>query len=205
MTLRDKIEALDRPVDVTHLWPLQALESGLVGTVNSNLRSLVSETLANLGNTSNLNVYVGVAGHTSSHGRSYVSSSYIDALLTTKILVVTQRDKWEDHYRLFEAFTAGPMVMTDRMLALPEGLKNGTSIVEFGSEKELLSLVKYYVEHKAERLSIAAEGRRVAMSLHRSWHRMEFIIFGRPLTTCSLPKSNSACPYIVHANETAYS
>jgi hypothetical protein len=126
---------------------------------------------------------------------------YIEALLRTKILVVTQRDGWEDHYRLFEGIVAGPMVMTDRMLALPAGLENGTSVVEFGSEKELLSLINYYLEHEDERLSIAAEGRRVAMSQHRSWHRMEQIIFGRALTSCSLAKSTPDCPYIVHTSE----
>jgi hypothetical protein len=201
LTLRDKIESVERPVDVTHLWPLEAESSKLVGLVGSNLRSVVTRALFNLGNTSSVNVYVGTAGNAAHVGRSAVSSLYIEALLQTKILVVTQRDGWEDHYRLFEGIVAGSMVMTDRMLALPAGLVNGTSIIEFGSERELLSLINYYLEHEEERLSIAAEGRRVAMSQHRSWHRMEDIIFGRPLTTCSVTKSNSDCPYVVHTNE----
>jgi hypothetical protein len=54
-------------------------------------------------------------------------------MLDTKIVVVTQRDQREDHYRLNEALISGTMVMTDRMLALPIELESGTSIVEFTS------------------------------------------------------------------------
>jgi hypothetical protein len=60
-------------------------------------------------------------------------------------------------------------------------------------------------------LAIAREGRRVAMSRHRSWHRIEEIIFGRPLTVCASEEEMDSphlgdrddCPYIVHANETS--
>jgi Glycosyl transferases group 1 len=203
MSIRDKIEEMDRPVDAMHLWPLDANVSKTVGTTRSNLRSVVSAVVDDVGNSTKLKIFVGVAGDAAHSGRRGVSTSYIDAILRTKILVVTQRDQWEDHYRLFEALAAGPLVMTDRMLALPTGLANGTSIIEFSSPQELRSLIQYYATHKAERLAIAAEGRRVAMSRHRSWHRMEEIIFGRPLSTCSIANPASGCPYIVHANETA--
>jgi Glycosyl transferases group 1 len=202
LTLRDKIEALDRPIDAMHLWPLDANTSKKVGTVQSNLRSTVSRAVDGL--SSDLNVFVGLAGGTSGLGRRNVSSTYVDALLSTKILVVSQRDRWEDHYRLFEALAVGPLVLTDRMLGMPAGLANGTSIVEYSSEAELRSLIRHYAANDAERISIAAEGRRVAMSRHRSWHRMEEIIFGRPLSTCDLASasgSESRCPYVVHANE----
>jgi hypothetical protein len=35
-------------------------------------------------------------------GKTSVQDGYVEALLTTKIVVVAKRGKWEDHYRLFE-------------------------------------------------------------------------------------------------------
>jgi Glycosyl transferases group 1 len=207
LTLRDSIETLDRPIDAMHLWPLDANTSRKVGIVQSNLRSTVTRVVdelrsASSSSSSRLNVFVGLAGNTSVLGRKGVSSSYIEALLSAKILVVSQRDGWEDHYRLFEALVAGPLVLTDRMLGMPAGLVNGTSIVEYSSEDELRALIQYYAKNDAERIAIASEGRRVALSRHRSWHRMEEIIFGRPLTACDLASHPaSGCPYFVHANE----
>jgi Glycosyl transferases group 1 len=214
LALRDPIERIDRPVDVTHLWPRSTRSStsadrGGVGEVESHLRTLVSDEIwryTNEAKLRNWTVRVGLAGSPTRVGRQSVASAYLDAMLSTKIMVVTQRDGWEDHYRLFEALVSGAMVMTDRMLSLPSGLHNGTSLVEFGSLRELMSLLDYYLIHQDERLQIAATGRREAMLRHRSWHRIEEVIFGRPLTLCDEgnrgPNQSSAdCPYVVHANE----
>jgi spore maturation protein CgeB len=89
------------------------------------------------------------------------------------------------------------MILTDQIFVKPKGIENGTHIVEYTSLNDLGAKIKYYLAHKEERLVIARQGRRVAMERHRSWHRMEEIIFGRPLTQCS----NQRCPYIVHADE----
>jgi hypothetical protein len=58
----------------------------------------------------------------------------------------------------------------------------------------------HYIEHREERETMAAAGRMVAMSRHRSWHRMEEIIFGRPVTQCRV-SVNEECPFVVHADE----
>jgi Uma2 family endonuclease len=92
--------------------------------------------------------------------------------------------------------------MTDRMLSLPDGLQNGTSILEFSSQQELGALLDYYLRHPEERFEIGRQGRLVAMSRHRSWHRMEEVIFGRVLSTCSNAAAADACPYVVHIDET---
>jgi hypothetical protein len=111
---------------------------------------------------------------------------------------VTQRDAWEDHYSLFKALISGSIVMTDRMLSLPQGLQNGTSVIEFTGEEDLKFL--YFTNQFTERLSVAREGRKVAMTRHRTWHRIEEVIFGDALSRCS-ERDGSSCPYIVHANE----
>jgi len=102
-------------------------------------------------------------------------------MLRSKIIVLSQRDEWEDQYRLMEAMVSGAMVMTDAMLSLPTGYHDALNIVEYHSAVDLLDKITYYLDpqHESERLAIATQGRTLAMTRHRSWHRMEEIIFGR--------------------------
>lgn len=90
--------------------------------------------------------------------------------------------------------------MTDRMLSLPSGLENGTSIVEYTSAKDLREKILYYTSHEEERLDIATRGREVSMRQHRTFHRVEEIIFGRVISDCSKMSGgpDSQCPWIVH-------
>jgi len=91
-SLSHPIEKLERPIDVTHLWPLD-LQG--VGDVESKLRTKVSAIIDDMGKTvDGLNVYVGLAGKAAREGRRGTNSAYIDALLKTKIIIVTQRDSW---------------------------------------------------------------------------------------------------------------
>jgi glycosyltransferase involved in cell wall biosynthesis len=197
MPLAGPIETIEREVDVSHFWPSDGVG---VGQVESALRHRVSAIIQKMGEKDNIKVYVGLAGDAARTGRRGVKSAYIEGLLNTKIVIVTQRDRWEDHYRLFEALATGPLVITDRMLSLPQGLQNGTSVIECTSAEDLRSKILYYLAHPKERLAIAKRGRSVAMTRHRTWHRIEEIIFGSPLTKCS-ENAGSPCPYIVHANE----
>ena len=207
--LSSPIEQLERVTDLTQFWPAQvAGNDTTVGGVESKLRTRVSALIASMADNQKytahgkpLTVYVGLAGKPAFDGRQSVAKDYIEKLLNTKIIVITQRDAWEDHYRLFEGLISGAMVLCDRMLSLPDGLQNGTHLVEFTTESDFVQKALYYLEHDEERLSIAHEGRRVSMARHRSWHRMEEIIFGKPLSVCS-EKADSACPYIVYSNET---
>jgi hypothetical protein len=199
LSLSSPIESiLERPIDVAHFWPL-----GNTTELAGQLRDVVSHIIINeFSNkiTNNYNAYVGIVGDSGQPGRQGVATRYMEKLLNTKILVLTQRTNWEDHYRLFEGLVSGVMVMTDRMLSLPAGLKNGTSIVEFTSADDLVAKVIYYLEHPEERIAIATAGRYIAMSRHRSWHRMEDLIYGVPVTQC-LTSVNVDCPFIVHAKE----
>jgi len=206
LNLSYPVETLERPIDVAHLWPA---DGAGVGTIESELRTKVSNIVLDMANSSSgtMKVYVGLAGLAIRHGRNSVKMVYVKKMLKSKIVVVTQRDQWEDHYRLFEALTSGAMVLMDRMLSQPVGLEDGKSVVEFSSEAELRTKIRHYLDHPDERLAIAREGRRVAMSRHRSWHRIEEIIFGETLSRCSADKGASSlvssprdCPYTVHAD-----
>lgn len=78
----------------------------------------------------------------------------------------------------------GALVLSDFMWSLPDGLVDGESIVLYHSLEHLQELILYYLDpqHTDERLAIAQGGWTVAMQRHRSYHWMEALFFGRPLT-----------------------
>lgn len=199
MALSSPIETLERPIDVAHYWPLNMKG---VRNIKCNLRKKVSKVVFETGKEANLTTFVQLAGKAVKKGRKNVKSAYVEAMLEAKIIIATQRDAWEDHYRLMEALVSGAMVMTDRMLSLPHGLENGTSVIEFDSAEDLRTKILYYSSHPEERLEIARKGREIAMTQHRTWHRIEEVIFGRAITGCANATRESLCPYVVHANET---
>jgi hypothetical protein len=233
LSLADPIESLlDRPVDLSHFWASSTTTGAQqqqqhINPVASHLRDHINTLIWQLflnnnnnntstnTNTNNTDTtkqkkkkkytyFVGLVGTADMVGRRVAQVGFIEAMLRSKMIVVSQRDKWEDQYRLYEALVSGALVLTDRMVCLPRGLENGTSIVEFGSAEEFMRLVRYYLEHSHERIAIARRGREVAMSQHRSWQRMEEIILGRVVTKCarSNNNNNNNCPFVVHANET---
>jgi hypothetical protein len=118
---------------------------------------------------------------------SLSDATYVKALLQSKIVVVAQRDEWEDHYRLYESLASGALVLTDPMLALPEGLVNGTNLLVYETLEDLELLLTYYLKHDEERQEIAKRGFAMVMGRHRTWHRMEQILFGEPQTSVDKP------------------
>jgi hypothetical protein len=86
-----------------------------------------------------------------------VQLQYISKLLNCKIVVVTQRDEWEDQYRLMESLASGAMVMTDNMLAMPAGLVDKVNIIVYDSPQALKQLIRYYIHpnHRQERQRVA--------------------------------------------------
>mmetsp|Transcript_4242 Transcript_4242/g.10073 ORF Transcript_4242/g.10073 Transcript_4242/m.10073 type:complete len:571 (-) Transcript_4242:128-1840(-) len=123
----------------------------------------------------------------------HVQVKHLEKLLQCKIVVVTQRDEWEDHYRLMESLASGALVMTDAMVALPEGFVDGVNIVVYESPKQLKELIRYYLKssNKKKRLQIATRGYQLAMGRHRCWHRLEELLFGRPLTNFLKPDAEA--------------
>jgi hypothetical protein len=196
VTLKYPIESLPRPVDVAHFWHHNTTH---IDSRFYSFRSRVSELLFDMHQQRypTWNLQLGIQGNLAKAGRSSVHDDYLNSMLQAKIIVVTQRDDWEDHYRLFEALSTGAMVMTDFMHGLPTGLLNGTSIGVFTTPQNLESLLVYYLSNDEIRLDVAHRGREVAMSRHRSWHRMEEVVFGAIVTECVHPD----CPYVVHAQE----
>jgi hypothetical protein len=174
-----------RPMDVAHYWRVNSEK-------HANLRNEVTRLILSLNQTSSKKLTIQVFGDLVSEpgrvGRTLFQTEYIKALLSTKIVVVAQRDSWEDHYRLFEAIIGGALVMTDPMLSLPDGYVDRESIVIYKSLDHLRELILYYLDpnNTEERLEIARKGWRLAMNCHRTFHWMEKLFFGKPLTVTSV-------------------
>ena len=185
-----------RITDVAHHWPPSTEVAQF-----SNLRNRVSTwLLEKLGH--DYQVLCEMVGQHDRVGRRHAQQGYIESMIDTKILVVAQRDTYEDHYRLYEALASGALVMTDPMYTLPPTLQNGTHLLVYTSLPNLIVLVRHYLRQDTERLAIATAGYTMALSRHRSWHRMEEIILGRPITTCELQQAtedskgdHSKCPF----------
>ena len=185
-----------RSMDVIHMWQISYKEG------KSKLRNAVSKLVRGLNGTEMMsNEGDGKGNDSSNHpssiilqtsieehgqrrkvGRNTVDSEYVAAMLKSKIVVVTQKDDWEDHYRLFEAVVSGALVIADRMLAPPKDFVDKQSIVFFDTIPHLEKLINYYLFHPQERKQIALEGWKLAMTRHRSWHRIEEVLVGRILT-----------------------
>jgi Glycosyl transferases group 1 len=113
------------------------------------------------------------------------SSIYAAWLASSKIVVVTQADEWEDHDdRLMEALASGALVLCDSMVAPVRGLIHKTNIVFFDNPKELDRYLIYYLDPKneAKRKTIGRHGMEFALGRHRSWHLLEALLFGKALT-----------------------
>ena len=195
-TSKEKLTPVDtvRPLDVAHYWDQErAVGREQEYRYYSKLRSAVSAVVSSLNGTMAGNRKIKSLAATISEGgsigRTGVHKAYLESLLTTKIVVVAQRDIWEDHYRLFEAFVGGAMVMTDLMISLPSGLVDGQNVVMYKSLDNLKELLLHYLDPKQDeaRLEIARKGYEVAMTQHRSHHRMEEVFYGKRLSKSTIP------------------
>lgn len=191
--LTDLPRLKNRPIDVAHHWPPSTQVAQF-----SNLRNRVSTWLLEHFSPK-YRVVCDMIGQHDRVGRRHAQLGYIESMIQTKILVVAQRDTYEDHYRLYEALASGAMVMTDPMYTLP--FQNGTHLIVYSNLPNLIQMVQYYLTHEDERLTIAEAGYTMAMNRHRSWHRMEEIILGRPMTTCENYHLHPQCPFAVHTSD----
>ncbi len=183
--LTDVLVHMNRTLDVVHFWPApnDALSRGKVDNrKRAQLRNAVSMALQELRHQTNPRIlaFAGLKGQAKDQGREQVQTKYLQEMLKYKIVVVAQKDGWEDHYRLFEALVSGALVLSDFMLSLPAGLQDG--LVFYQNMDELKELIIHYLQNTRERREIAKRGRRVALSLHRSWHWMERVVIGKAMS-----------------------
>ena len=178
---------LKRETDVIHFWRKGD------SSHYTQLRAAVSTTVASLqgkmAGTRKIRALVRTFGEDEAMEDNIVQSRYVEETLNTKIIVVAQRDEYEDHYRLMESIASGAMVMTDVMLGLPAGFQDKKNIVVYDSAETLKEHLYFYLNPKNEkqRRNIAMKGWEMAMTNHRSWHRVEELLFGKPVSKSRKP------------------
>ena len=153
-----------RSKDVAHFWDIEQHDK------YGQFRNIVTKHVASFLRTYNLSGTAGLVSERSRNGRQNASDLYADAMLDHKIIVLAQRDQWEDHFRLLEGLMSGAMIISDPITFLPAGLKENESIVFYNSLEELDRKLLYYLTNEVgrkERVAIAKEGRRVAVEYHR--------------------------------------
>ena len=197
----DLASNLPRPKDVVHYWPIQtpakinrsggnsahwreAVSRGIqewavTSTKNTNT-NINNQTENDVNNLRPQVVYTDFTGTPDDAGRATASNTYIASMLEYKIVVVCQRNRHEDHYRLFEALVTGALVFTDTMLTLPLGLEADQSIIVYDTIEDMQNKLTWYLHpsNTTIREKIARRGRDISMRRHRSWHRVEEIVFG---------------------------
>ena len=191
----EAVARLSRPTDVRTFW------NATVCNVACAFRNHVAETVASIPlKHPSVNVNTNVVGFIHRKGRNNVSPEYIEGMLSTKIIVLAQRDHWEDHARLDEALLSGALVMTDPQLYYPHGIVDGENIVVYNSIMDMESKIQYYLNPKneEERIQIGRRGRELALTHHRVWqhaerlllndmqYRNEYGIFNKPWSSAQI-------------------
>jgi len=171
-----QIVSRHRRLDVVHVW--RKGDASHYGRLRRQVSSVIQDLNGTKVDGHSLRWLVRPRGDDDGIEKGTIQPEYVASLISCKIVVVAQRDEWEDHFRLMESLASGAMVMTDVMLATPHGLKNGTNIITYDDAESLRRLILYYTQHKEERITIAKRGWELSMGRHRSWHRMEQLLFG---------------------------
>mmetsp|Transcript_22073 Transcript_22073/g.33355 ORF Transcript_22073/g.33355 Transcript_22073/m.33355 type:complete len:564 (-) Transcript_22073:59-1750(-) len=157
------VRGRDRTMDIRTFWN----KAMGVGSVACKFRNYVSEFLNVTFSKTNVSVNIEQVGFRRRKGRKRVHDDYAEALLTTKIIVLAQRDNWEDHYRTMEALLGGALVFMDPQLYFPDYIEDGVNVVVYNSFEDLKSKLIYYLNHPEERFEIALRGRKLALNNFR--------------------------------------
>ena len=170
------VATLPRPMDVRTFWNRTVCPAR---SSRCEFRSHLASEVASLPTKHpSMKVNTDVVGFIHKAGRNNVNPDYIKALLSTKIIVLGQRDKWEGHLRLMEALLSGALVLHDPQVYWPYGVVDGVNIVVYHSIIDLEEKILYYLDpfNERERIMIGQRGREIALSRNRNWQNMERLL-----------------------------
>ena len=174
--LSEDVARLRRPTDVRTFW------NGTVCNMHCSFRNRISDIVRTMpqrrsgGNgTGHIVANTDVVGYIHNKGRNNVHPDFISGMLTTKIIVLAQRDRWEGHSRLFEALLSGALVLHDPQVYWPHGTVDGENLVVYNSWIDLELKVLHYLDPRndEERIRIGRRGRETALLHHRTWRQAE--------------------------------
>lgn len=163
-----------RTKDVAHFWEVE-------GKGHGRFRDRVTTTLRGWMKVHNLTGTAGLVSPRGRTGRTSTSRAYAEALLDHKIVIVAQRDSWEDHLRLFESLSSGVLVLSDPMTHPPAGVVDGETVVVYQSLEDMARKILYYLrddEGREERVRIARAGRKLVLEHHRPDRRYKRLMLG---------------------------
>ena len=103
-------------------------------------------------------IRIGLAGVINEQGRNSVQSSYVRALIRSRIVVTCSPDGWEGDSRLGEALASGALVLSDALVAPPPGLKHGRQLLFYSSTQHMLRLAAWALRRPERAAAIAREG-----------------------------------------------
>jgi len=164
------IAQLPRETDVRTFW------NSTVCNMHCEFRNHISEivdTIPQRHPKANITTNTEIVGFIHGQGRQQVHPDFIEAMMTTKIIVLAQRDRWEGHSRLYEMLLSGALVMSDPQMYWPHGIVDGENIVVYSSWTDLEQKTLYYLKNQRERIRIGIQGRELALTNHRSWQQAE--------------------------------
>jgi hypothetical protein len=166
----DAIAHLPRPTDVRTFWNSKACNT------RCSFRNYVSNFVLRMSlSHPSLKINNDVVGFIRGEGRRRVHPNYIEGMLTTKIIVLAQRDNWEDHFRLDEALLSGALVLHDPQTYWPHMMVDGVNFVLYHNMSDLRSKILYYLDplNEEKRIGIGQRGRELALNHHRVWDQAE--------------------------------
>ena len=83
---------------------------------------------------------------------------------------------YANNMRLYEATGVGTLLVTDWKENLGEMFEPGREVVAYRSPEECVELVRYYLDHDAERERIARAGQERTLREHTYYHRMRELV-----------------------------
>lgn len=148
----------------------------LMNKSGMNNRALIAQYIKD--NFKNKNTWVGIVGSDGESGRmSDSNTDYYKIMLDSKIVVNCNPDMWEGDYRLFEALSCAPLVMSDPMITpIINPLINEKHIVYYDSLEMLKSKIIYYLNNISELEKISKSGYEYAMMYHKTSDRIDEIL-----------------------------
>ncbi len=78
--------------------------------------------------------------------------------------------------RIFEAMACGAFVLSDHQRDVLALFKDGEHLVSYKGHEDLISKIKFYLSHPAERRKIAEQGRYEVLRNHQYAHRIEKLL-----------------------------
>jgi spore maturation protein CgeB len=93
-------------------------------------------------------------------------------------------EKYANNMRLYEATGVGTLLLTDAKSNFGDLFEPGREAVTYGSEDELVEMIRHFLEHDDERGRIARAGQKRTLREHTYEHRMRELetILSRYLT-----------------------